>query len=133
MGHALRLRLPVMALTASLAYFARLGAFPLEHPPYLPSSRDQGEIEGPTVEDMDLYNFSHSFRTRTVPRGPAFPETTDLPIISCPSACHDWDWVHSVAERLSGAALPCYTPGILTGKWRGTVLVRLSACSVAIR
>jgi hypothetical protein len=117
MGHALRLSLPAVAISASLAYFARLDAFPLS-----PLSREQGQIDGPTVEDIEHTN--QSFRTRTVPRGPDFPGG-NLPIGSVsPSARHDWDWLRSVTEDLSGSRRR-YTPGILTGKWRGTALVRL--------
>jgi hypothetical protein len=82
-----------------------------------------GDVRHPDLQDtllvayvMVLNNFSFSFRTRTVPRGRAFLDTTDLPVIGCPSTCHDWDWVHSIADDLSEATLPCYTPGILTGK-----------------
>jgi hypothetical protein len=125
MGYALRLRLPAIALSASLAYFARIDAFPLVPPAYLPSSREQSPIDGPTLEDIEHYNLSS--RTWTVPRGPGFPDI-DLPISSTSglgqSACHDWDWVRGVTEGPSGT-LPRYTPGILTGKWRGTTLVRL--------
>jgi hypothetical protein len=117
MGHALRLRLPAIALSASLAYFARLDAFPLSF-----LSREQGQIDGPTVEDIEHTN--QSFRTRTVPHGPDFPGG-DLPIGGVsPSAAHDWDWLRGVTKGLSGP-LRRYTPGILTGKWRGTALVRL--------
>jgi hypothetical protein len=118
LGHELHLRLPPIALTASLAYFARL--FPLTHPPY----REQGEVVGPTVEDIDDYNLA--FRPRTVPRGPGFPDNNLIGggVSLTPSACHDWDWLRSVAEDLSGS-VGRYTPGTLTGKWRGTVLVRL--------
>jgi hypothetical protein len=117
LGHALRLQLPAIALSASLAYFARLDAFPLS-----PVSREPGQIDSPTVEDIEFT--SQSFRTRTVPRGPGFPDS-DLPIGSVsPSARHDWDWLRGVAEGFSGS-LRRYTPGILAGKWRGTALVRL--------
>ena len=118
LGHELHLRLPPIALSASLAYFARL--FPLTHPPY----REQGQTDGPTVEDIDDYNLA--FRTRTVPRGPGFPDNNlSIGGVSLtPSACHDWDWLRSLTEDLSGS-VGRYTPGILTGKWRGTVLVRL--------
>jgi hypothetical protein len=125
MGYTLSLRLPAIALSASLAYFARIDAFPLVPPAYLPSSREQSPIDGPTLEDIEHHNVSSC--TWTVPRGPAFPDT-DLPIGNTsglsPSACHDWDWVRGVTQGLSGT-LPRYTPGILTGKWRGTILVRL--------
>jgi len=99
-------------------YFARLS--PLTHPPY----REQGQINGPTVKDIDNYNLA--FRPWTVPRGLGFPDN-NLPIggVSLmPSACHDWDWLRSLAEDLSGS-VGRYTPGTLTRKWRGTVLVHL--------
>lgn len=114
LGHELHLRLPPIALSASLAYFARL--FPLTHPPY----REQGD--DPHVESIDDYNLN--FRTRTVPRGPGIPGN-NLPIGGVsPSACHDWDWRRSLAKDLSGS-VGRYTPGTLAGKWRGTILVRL--------
>jgi len=109
MGHAFDLRLPAIALSASLAYFARLDMFPLE-PPH---SR---RIDGLTVEDIEHYN--SSFRTRTVPRGPGSPGD--------PSTRHDWDWLRGVAgDPFMSGSIRRYTPGILTGKWRGTELVRL--------
>ena len=121
MGHALHFRLPAIALSASLAYFARLEAFPLVTPSCLPPSRVQGHIDGPTVEDIEHYN--RTFRTRTVPCGPASPTGTSSP---SPSTRHDWDWLRAVAaDHITSGSLARYTPGILTGKWRGTVLVRL--------
>jgi hypothetical protein len=63
-----------------------------------------------------------------VPRGPGFPDNNlsigGGGVSLTPSACHDWDWLRSLAENLSGS-VGRYTPGMLTGKWRGTVLVRL--------
>jgi hypothetical protein len=120
MGHAFGLRLPAIALSASLAFFARLDAFPLQLPSYRAPSREQSQsesqIDGPTLEDIELYN--SSFRTRTIPRGPGCPDS--------PSACHDWDWLRAVAgDPFMSDSLRRYTPGILTGKWRGTELVRL--------
>jgi hypothetical protein len=117
MGHAFCLRLPAIALSASLPYFARLDAFPLDPPSYRAPSREQSQsqIDGPTVEEIDLYN---SFRTRTVPRGPGCPDS--------PSTCHDWDWLRAVAgDPFMSDSFRRYTPGILTGKWRGTEMVRL--------
>jgi hypothetical protein len=118
MGHAFCLRLPAIALSASLAYFARLDAFPLVPPPYRAPSREQSQsqIDGWTVEDIELYN--SSFRTLTIPRGPGCPDS--------PSTCHDWDWLRAVAgDPFMSDSVRRYTPGILTGKWRGTELVRL--------
>ena len=115
MGHSFDLRLPAIALSASLAYFARLDAFPLAIPPYRPPSREQDEIESPTVENVEDYN--SSFRTRTVPRGVGSQGS--------PSTLHDWDWLRAVAgDPFMSEPLRGYTPGILTGKWRGTELVR---------
>ncbi|KAI0290016.1 hypothetical protein BC826DRAFT_1106655 [Russula brevipes] len=110
MGHALDLQVPAIALSASLAYFARLGAFPLERPQdILPS--EQSQMDGLTVEDIEDYN--RSFCTRPVPRGPGSPGTVGGSL----STRHDWDWLRAVS-----GSLPRYTPGILTGKWRGTTL-----------
>jgi len=117
MGYAFGLRLPAIALSASLAYFARLDAFPLVPPPYRAPSREQSQsqIDGLTVEDIELYN--RSFRTRTIPRGPGCPDS--------PSTCHDWDWLRAVAgDPFMSDSVRRYTPGILTGKWIGTELVR---------
>lgn len=118
MGHAFGLRLPAIALSASLAYFARLDAFPLVPPPIRAPSREQSQsqMDGLTVEDIELYN--SSFRTRTIPRGPSCPDS--------PSTCHDWDWLRAVAgDPFMSDSVRRYTPGILTGKWIGTELVRL--------
>jgi hypothetical protein len=116
MGHAFDLRLPAIALTASLAYFARLDAYPLVPPPYLSPSRELGPIDGLTIEDIE--HFNSSFRTRTVPRGPGSPGS--------PSTRHDWDWLRAVAgDPFMSDSIRRYTPGGLTGKWRGTELVRL--------
>jgi hypothetical protein len=110
MGHAFDLRLPAIALSASLAYFARLDAFPLALPPYRPPSREQDESDGLTVEDIRQYN--NSFRTRTVPRDPGSLGSPTL---------HDWDWLCIVAgDPFMSEPLRRYTPGILTGKWGGT-------------
>ena len=115
MGHAFDLRLPAISQSASLAYFARLDAFPLALPPYRAPSREWDEIDSPTTEDIEHYN--SSFRTRTVPRGPGF--------LGSPSTHHDWDWLRAVAgDPFMSEPLRGYTPGILTGKWRGTELVR---------
>lgn len=115
MGHAFCLRLPAITLSASLAYFARLDAFPLVPPPHraLPREQSQSRIDGWTVEDIELYN--SSFRTRTIPRGPGLSDS--------PSTCHDWDWLRAVAgDPFMSDSVRGYTPGILTGKWRGTEL-----------
>ena len=115
MGHAFDLRLPAIAQSASLAYFARLDAFPLALPPYRAPSREWDETDSPTTEDIEHYN--NSFRTRTVPRGPGS--------LGSPSTHHDWDWLRAVAgDPFMSEPLRGYTPGILTGKWRGTELVR---------
>lgn len=118
MGCAFDFRLPPISLSASLAYFARLDAFPLVPPPYRAPSREQSEseIDSPTVEDVKLYN--SSFRTWTVPREPGCGDSS--------STCHDWDWLRAVAgDPFMSGPLRRYTPGKLTGKWRGTELVRL--------
>ena len=125
MGHAFGLRLPAITLCASLAYFARLDAFPLVLPPYSASSREQSQSqsqsEAPTV-DIERYN--RSFRTRTVPREP-----TSCP--DSPSTCHDLDWLRAVAgDRFISDSVRRYTPGTFTGKWRGTELVRVGCGSV---
>ncbi|KAI0248931.1 hypothetical protein BJV78DRAFT_738337 [Lactifluus subvellereus] len=120
LGHAFHLRLPAIALSASLAYFARLDAFPLATPPYLPPMRAHGPIDGPTVEDIEYYN--RAFRTLTVPHGPSSP-STHLTITSGLSTRHDWDWLRAVvADPVTSGSVQRYTPGILTGKWRGTTL-----------
>ena len=118
MGHAFGLRLPAIALSASLAYFARLDAFPLVPPPPRAPSREQSQsqMDGLAVEDIELYN--SSFRTRTIPRGPSRPGSL--------STCHDWDWLRAVAgDPFMSDSVRQYTPGILAGKWIGTELVRL--------
>ncbi len=125
MGHTFNFRLPMIALSASLAYFARLDAFPLVLPSYRGASREQSETDGLTVEDIELYN--STFRTRTVPRGPGCAGRLS------PSTCHDWDWLRAVAgDPFMSDSLRRYTPGILTGKWRGTELVRLVRVSAAV-
>ncbi|KAH9957791.1 hypothetical protein BC827DRAFT_1269982 [Russula dissimulans] len=108
-GHALHLRLPPIALSASLAYFVRVDAFPS-----VPIPRPEGQTDGATVEE----DIEHYFRTRTVPRGPVSPG----PLSSSPSTRHDWDWLRAVAGNPTSGSLRRYTPGILTGKWRGTAL-----------
>lgn len=118
MGHAFGFRLPAITLSASLAYFARLDAYPLPLPPYLAvlGEQDPNQIDVPTMEDIELYN--STLRIRTIPRGPGFPDS--------PSACHDWDWLRAVAgDPFMSDSLRRYTPGTLTGKWRGTEVVRL--------
>ncbi|KAI0297858.1 hypothetical protein B0F90DRAFT_1669257 [Multifurca ochricompacta] len=113
MTHAFHLRLPAIALSASLAYFARLDAFPLAIPAYLPSTRVQGPIDGPTVEDIEEYN--RCFRTRPVPHGPGSPGGL--------STRHDLDWLRAIVEDpVTSGSFQRYTPGTLTGKWRGTAL-----------
>lgn len=125
MGHALDLQVPAIALSASLAYFARLGAFPLESPQYILPSREQSQMDGMTAEDIEDYN--RSFCTRPVPRGPGSPSTVGSSL----STRHDWDWLRAVAtDPILSGSLPRYTPGILTGKWRGTTLVRLLRVSM---
>jgi len=112
-GHALHLRLPPIALTASLAYFVRIDAFPS-----IPVPLPEGQTNGATVE----VNIEHYFRNRTVPRGPVSPG----PFYKSPSTRHDWDWLRAIAgNRITSGSLKRYTPGILTGKWRGTALVRV--------
>ncbi|KAI9463932.1 hypothetical protein F5148DRAFT_190544 [Russula earlei] len=117
MGHAFHLRLPPIALSASLAYFARLDAFPLAYPPEIPLLRVQDGGQGQTVEDIEHYN--RSFRTRTVHRGPDSPSTC----ADSPSTRHDWDWLCAVVgDPFTSGSLRRYTPGTLTGTWRGTYL-----------
>ena len=112
MGHAFVLRLPAIALSASLAFFVRLDAFPLGAIPH----RQSQMIDGLTMEDVELYN--ESFRTRTIPRGPGLSDS--------PSTCHDWDWLRAVAgDPFMSDSVRRYTPGVLTGKWRGTEMVRV--------
>jgi hypothetical protein len=120
MGHAFHLRLPAIALSASLAYFARLDAFPLAIPPNIPLTRAHSSIDGPTVEDIEYYN--RDCGTLTVPHGgPGSPSTIDGSL----STLHDWDWLRAViADPVTSGSIQRYTPGILTGKWRGTTLVR---------
>jgi hypothetical protein len=97
MGYALRLHLPVTALSASLMYFVCIDAFPLVPPAYLPSSCEQSLIDGPTLENIERYNLSS--HTWTMPRSPGFLDI-DLPISSTSSlsqcTCYDWDWVRGM-------------------------------------
>jgi hypothetical protein len=114
MGHALHLRLPAITQSASLAYFARLDEFPLETPR---SMREPDPMDGQTAEDIEFYNCA--FRTLTPSHGPGSPSTR-----SC-STRHDWDWLRAVvADPIIPDSIQRYMPGILTGKWRGTSLVR---------
>lgn len=111
MGHAFDLRLPAIALTATLGFYVRLKASPLGYPP-LPREPGVGEW---TREEVEVYN--ESFRTRTVPREPGSLDSL--------STCHDWDWLRAVAgDPFMSEPLRRYTPGILAGKWRGTEMVR---------
>jgi hypothetical protein len=117
MGHALDFRLPPIALSASLSFFARVEEFPVAIPPDLPLTRRHRPVVGKTVEDIEYYN--RECRTLTVPHGPGTPGTHL-------SARHDWDWLRTViADHVTSGSIQRYTPGILTGKWRGTLLVRL--------
>ena len=112
MGHAFDLRLPAIALSATLSFYVRLGAIPLV---FLPFPREPGVGEW-TLEEVEEYN--DSFRTRTVPRDPGSLDSL--------STCHDWDWLRAVAgDPFMSEPLRRYTPGVLTGKWRGTEMVRL--------
>ena len=128
MGYALRLHLPMIALSASLVYFACIDTFPLVPPAYLPSFCKQSPIDGPTLEDIERYNLSS--HTWTVPCGPGFPDI-DLPISSTSglsqSACHDWDWVHGMRlwgtgereeEQLAGVI---YVSRLGLGAWHAVV------------
>ncbi|KAH9064380.1 hypothetical protein EDB87DRAFT_1598702 [Lactarius vividus] len=120
MGHAFHLQLPAIALSASLAYFARLDAFPLVTTSGLPPTRAQTPPGQITLEDVVYY---HSFfRTRVVPRGPDSPASL---LQARPGSRHDWDWQRAVApEPAMSRHLQRYTPGVLTGKWRGTLLAQ---------
>ena len=114
MGHAFNLQLPAITLSASLAYCARLDAFPLMTASDLPPTRAQTPPGRITLEDVEYYH--RFFHTRTVPRAPSSPTN---------GSRHDWDWQRAVAsEPAMSRHLQRYTPGVLTGKWRGTLLVR---------
>jgi hypothetical protein len=117
MGHAFHLQLPAITLSATLAYCARLDAFPLMTTSDLPPTREQTTPPGHiTLEDVEYYH--RFFYTRTVPRGPGSPA-------SSLGHRHDWDWKRAVAsEPAISRRIRRYTPGVLTGKWRGTLLVR---------
>ena len=117
MGHAFHLQLPAITLSATLAYCARLDAFPLMTTSDLPPTRAQTTPPGHvTLEDVEYYH--RIFYTRTVPRGPGSP-------LSPLRNRHDWDWQRAVAlEPTMSRRIRRYTPGVLTGKWRGTLLVR---------
>ena len=121
MGHAFHLQLPAIALSATLAYCARLDAFPLMTADDLPLTRAQTTPPGVlTLEDVEY--FHRFFSTRTVPRGPGSPTS---PLQPCFGRRHDWDWQRAVAQEPALSRRPQrYTPGILTGKWRGIRLVR---------
>jgi hypothetical protein len=121
MGHAFHLQLPAIALSATLAYCARLDAFPLMTTSDLPLTRAQTTPPGlVTLEDVEYYH--RFFSTRTVPRGPGSPTS---PLQPCLGSRHDWDWQRAVALEPAMSRRPQrYTPGILTGKWRGIRLVR---------
>ena len=113
MGHAFDLQLPAITLSASLAYCARLDAFPLMTASDLPPTRAQTPPGRITLEDVEFYH--RFFHTRTVSCGPG----------SLTNTRHDWDWQRAVAsEPAMSRHLQRYTPGVLTGKWRGTLLVR---------
>ncbi|KAI0278920.1 hypothetical protein BGY98DRAFT_1096424 [Russula aff. rugulosa BPL654] len=117
MGHTFGLRLPSITLSATLALFARLDAFPMVLPPFRPfeEQSENEDLDGPTVEDIELYN--QSFHTLTIPRGPGCPGSA--------STCHDWDWLRAVAgDPFMSDSVRRYTPGMLTGKWRGTEMRR---------
>lgn len=120
MGHAFNLQLPAITLSASLAYCARLDAFPLMTDPDLPPTRAQTPPGSITLEDVEYYH--RFFATRTVPRGPGSPAS---PLQPCLGSRHDWDWQRAVAsEPAMSRHLQRYTPGVLTGKWRGTLLAQ---------
>ncbi|KAH9039102.1 hypothetical protein EDB85DRAFT_2141354 [Lactarius pseudohatsudake] len=120
MGHAFHLQLPAIALSASLAYFARLDAFPLMTTSDLPPTRAQTPPGRIALEDVVYYH--RFFHTRVVPRGPGSPASL---LQARLGSLHDWDWQRAVAsEPAMSRHLQRYTPGILTGKWRGTLLVR---------
>jgi hypothetical protein len=124
MGHTFGLRLPSITLSATLALFARLDAFPMVLPPFRPfeEQSENEDLDGPTVEDIELYN--QSFHTLTIPRGPGCPGSA--------STCHDWDWLRAVAgDPFMSDSVWRYTPGMLTGKWRGTEMVRIR-CGTAL-
>ncbi|KAI9435812.1 hypothetical protein H4582DRAFT_625106 [Lactarius indigo] len=121
MGHAFDLQLPAIALSASLAYFARLDAFPLMTASDLPLTRAQTPPGRITLEDVVYYR--RFFHTRVVPRGPGSPAS---PLQAPLGSRHGWDWQRAVATKPAMSHhLQRYTPGVLTGKWRGTLLVRL--------
>ncbi|KAF8266060.1 hypothetical protein EI94DRAFT_237076 [Lactarius quietus] len=122
MGHAFHLQLPAITLSATLAYCARLDAFPLMTSPDLPPTRADTTPPGLiTLDDVEYYN--RSFNTRTVPRGPGSPAN---PLQPCLSGRHDWDWQRAIAsDPVMSRPLQRYTPGSLTGKWRGTLLAPL--------
>ena len=121
MGHAFRLQLPAITLSASLAYCARLDAFPLMTASDLPPTRAQTPPGRITLEDVEYYH--RFFHTRVVPRELGSPAS---PLQPCLGSRHDWDWQRAVApEPAMSRHLKRYTPGVLTGKWRGTLLVRL--------
>lgn len=125
MGHAFHLQLPAITLSASLAYFARLDAFPLMTAPDVPPTREHTPPGSITLEDVEYYH--HFFNTRTVPRGPDSPTNPLRPL----GSRHDWDWQRAVAsEPAMSRHLQRYKPGVLTGKWRGTLLVRPLRVSV---
>ena len=87
----------------------------------LPPTRAQTPPGRITLEDVEYYH--NFFYTRTVPRGPGSPAS---PLQPCLGSRHDWDWQRAVApEPVMSRRLQRYKPGILTGKWRGTLLVRL--------
>ncbi|KAI9449022.1 hypothetical protein BJY52DRAFT_1228029 [Lactarius psammicola] len=121
MGHAFDLQLPAIALSASLAYYARLDKYPLRTAPDLPPTRAQTPPGRIALEDVEYY---HSFFcTRTVPHGPGSPASPLQPSLG---TRHDWDWQRAVAsEPGMSRHLRRYTPGVLTGKWRGTLLAQL--------
>ena len=86
-------------------------------PPTRAPTTPPGQI---TLEDVEYYH--RCFYTRTVPRGPDSPASSLQPYLG---SRHDWDWLRAVApEPVMSRRLQRYTPGILTGKWRGTLLVR---------
>jgi hypothetical protein len=126
-GQVYQLRLPSIALHAILSYFVRLEKSPFDVPSHVPQTRAEAAargFNGVTKEDIEEYNMLCHTRTVSV------SNPTTLLKSYTRSQQHDADWARTVfsgpsweLRGLKAFGSCVYTPGTLSGKWQGTLLV----------
>jgi hypothetical protein len=139
-SHELTIAAPIITtpavLTTLVQMEGRLAISPLPPiPTNLPPDRATADalgIPGLTVQDIrDLY---YNIRTRVLDRCPLNLESNDEDSSNPGSKRHDADWSRQVGcydpwledSPMRGIV---YTPGTLSGVWKGRVLVRISCVS----